>query len=155
MSKTLLEMTVELVSATISSRSIDAGKLADTLNEVFATLNQMNAGRYDAPPQATYAQPPSLGDNLEYFRQNPVESIQNDYIICLESGDRFRLLSNRHLKKYGLTPTAYKARWGFNKGQPLSCKSLTRRRKKTAIATGAGRQLAAWREDRKSIAETN
>jgi hypothetical protein len=59
-------------------------------------------------------------DNLAYLRQHPQESIQKDKVICLESGKGYKLLSNRHLALYGLTPREYKKKWNIPQTTPLS-----------------------------------
>lgn len=47
------------------------------------------------------------------------ESVQRDFIICLEDGRRMKLLK-RHLRvQYGLTPEQYRARWGLPHNYPM------------------------------------
>ena len=80
---------------------------------------------------------------------HPLESIQRHQVICLESGKAYKLLSNRHLALYNMTPREYKKKWGIPQTTPLSARTLTQRRRKLAKELGMGAQLAAWREQRK------
>jgi predicted transcriptional regulator len=61
---------------------------------------------------------------------DPKKAIREKSIICLESGKSFKVLTKRHLAKFGLTPDQYREKWGYSKNTPLVCKSLTRERRK-------------------------
>jgi predicted transcriptional regulator len=44
--------------------------------------------------------------------QSPVRrSIQNDYLICLEDGQKFKSLKRHLMTHYGLTPEQYREKW--------------------------------------------
>lgn len=61
---------------------------------------------------------------------DPKKAIREKSIICLESGKSFKILTKRHLAKYGLTPPEYREKWGYPKNTPLVCKELQRERRK-------------------------
>ena len=61
---------------------------------------------------------------------DPKKAIREKSIICLESGKSFKVLTKRHLAKFGLTPDEYRAKWGYLKKTPLVCKELQRQRRK-------------------------
>ena len=61
---------------------------------------------------------------------DPKKAIREKSIICLESGKSFKVLTKRHLAKFGLTPDEYRAKWGYAKKLPLVCKELQRQRRK-------------------------
>ncbi len=61
---------------------------------------------------------------------DPKKAIREKSIICLESGKNFKVLTKRHLAKFGLTPDEYRAKWGYAKKTPLVCKELQRQRRK-------------------------
>ncbi|OGR36310.1 MAG: transcriptional regulator [Desulfovibrionales bacterium GWA2_65_9] len=60
---------------------------------------------------------------------DPKKAIREKSIICLESGKSFKVLTKRHLIKFGLTPDEYRAKWGYAKKTPLVCKELQRQRR--------------------------
>lgn len=60
---------------------------------------------------------------------DPKKAIREKSIICLESGKTFKVLTKRHLAKFGLTPDEYRAKWGYAKKLPLVCKELQRQRR--------------------------
>jgi predicted transcriptional regulator len=61
---------------------------------------------------------------------DPKKAIREKSIICLESGKSFKVLTKRHLAKFGLTPDEYREKWGYAKKLPLVCKELQRQRRK-------------------------
>lgn len=146
MEKTLIEMSAQIIAAQVSQKSMNPDEIADSLRKVFQTLRDIqHVG--DSSSEDNGA-----SDNLEYLRQNPLESIQRNTVICLESGKRYKLLSNRHLALYGMTPREYKKKWGIPLTTSLSARTLTNRRRKLAKQLGMGKQLAAWRAERKKLA---
>ena len=61
---------------------------------------------------------------------DPKKAVREKSIICLESGKAFKVLTKRHLAKFGLTPDEYREKWGYPKKMPLVCKELQRQRRK-------------------------
>ena len=50
----------------------------------------------------------------------PAESVGEGYLVCLEDGKRFKSL-HRHLKSaHGLTPEAYRDKWGLPADYPMT-----------------------------------
>ena len=62
--------------------------------------------------------------------EDPKKAVREKSILCLESGKTFKVLTKRHLAKFGLTPDEYRAKWGYAKKMPLVCKELQRQRRK-------------------------
>jgi len=61
---------------------------------------------------------------------DPKKAIRERSIICLESGKSFKILTRKHLAKFGQTPESYREKWGYPKNMPLVCKELQRERRK-------------------------
>jgi predicted transcriptional regulator len=136
MSKTLVEMSAEIVSAQASHTRLSAEELAESLRRVFQTLVEVQ----------------HIGENSELddgVVRDPQTSIQRNQVVCLECGKAFKLLSNRHLALHGLTPREYKHKHGIRMTQALSARTLSARRRKLAKELGMGKQLAEWRAERK------
>jgi predicted transcriptional regulator len=136
MSKTLVEMSAEIVTAQASHAQMSLEDIADSLRKVFQTLKEIQ----------------QAGNGVEFEEtvpRDPQSSIQRNRVICLECGKSFKLLSNRHLALHGLTPREYKHKHGIRMTQALSARTLSARRRKLAKELGMGKQLAAWRADRK------
>lgn len=148
MMKSLLEMSTEIIVAQAKHKTMSPDEMADSLRTIFQTLQEMHQLGQDGEGNEETAS----GDSLAYLRRNPLKSIQRNQIICLESGKAYKLLSNRHLALYNLTPREYKKKWGIPMTMPLSARSLTNRRRKLAKDLGMGKQLAEWRAQRKQQA---
>ena len=141
--KTVVEMSAEIVAAQASNKNMSAEDITESLRRVFDVLQEIQSGNGVISEDATSP------DSLVYLRRNPLASIQRNQVVCLESGKPYKLLSNRHLALYGLTPREYKKKWGIPMTMPLSARSLTNRRRKLAKELGMGKQLAEWRAERK------
>ena len=148
MSKSLIELSASIIAAQAEHRSMSQEDMANGLRTVFQTLKDLHQTYQAAEPGD-----PEARSELAYLRQHPLESIQRNQVICLESGKAYKLLSNRHLALYGLTPREYKKKWGIPQTTPLSARSLTQRRRKLAKEMGMGSQLAEWRAQRKQEQE--
>lgn len=61
---------------------------------------------------------------------DPKKAVRERTIVCMESGKSFKLLTKKHLAKFGLTPETYREKWGYPKNMPLVCKELQRERRK-------------------------
>jgi predicted transcriptional regulator len=135
-SKTLVEMSAEIVAAQARQRNLSPEEIAESLRKVFITLKQVQQSDNGIEPEETVS-------------RDPQSSIQRNHVLCLECGKTFKLLSNRHLALHNLTPREYKLKYGIRMTQALSARTLSARRRKLAKDLGMGKQLAAWRAERK------
>ncbi|GAC1346346.1 MAG: MucR family transcriptional regulator [Acetobacteraceae bacterium] len=71
------------------------------------------------------------------------KSVFPDFIVCLEDGKKLKMLK-RHLQtSYGLTPDAYRAKWGLPADYPMVAPSYAAIRSTLAMKIGLGRKAAA------------
>jgi predicted transcriptional regulator len=66
-----------------------------------------------------------------------------DYIICLEDGKRFKSLKRHLAVHYGLTPDAYREKWGLPRDYPMVAPNYAAQRSELAKASGLGRKASA------------
>jgi len=52
--------------------------------------------------------------------------VEEERIVCLICGTRFRQLTNTHLRGHTLSALEYKWRFGYNRRRPLMCRALSR-----------------------------
>jgi hypothetical protein len=62
-----------------------------------------------------------------------------------------RQLTARHLNAHGLSPKAYRRKYGFSLKQPLSAKSLTKNRSKQAKKRGLPENLRKYLQERRLL----
>jgi len=130
----LVSQTALIVASQASAQEMDAGDIVDSIRVVHAALMACETGR---ETQEAF---------LERLGETPMASIKKDEIICLECGQPFKLLANRHLALHGLTPSQYKAKWRMRKGTPLSCIDLTKKRRAYAKKAEMGWALERYRK---------
>jgi hypothetical protein len=73
---------------------------------------------------------------------DPRLAIGEEWIVCLVCGDRYRQLTNTHLRGHGTTAAQYKARFGYNQRRPLMCGALGRHYAERAVRSGLAARIA-------------
>lgn len=141
--KTMVEISAEIASVQARHHQLTLDEISDGLRKVFQTLQELHQDTHGGPDAG-------LQDT---FSGHPELSIQRHHVVCLECGNTFKLLSNRHLALHDLTPTEYKRKYGIRLTQPLSAHALSAKRCKVAKERGIGKNLAAWRAARKRLSE--
>lgn len=123
----LIELTAEIVAAYVSNNSVAANDLPHVISQVHAAL-----GGATAPVEEVVEKPkPAV----------PVRrSIQNDYLICLEDGQKFKSLKRHLMTHYGLTPEQYREKWDLAPDYPMVAPSYAEARSRLAKEMGLGQK---------------
>ena len=81
------------------------------------------AGGGPTPP------PPAIDETGEAIPAVPVEqSVQRNFLVCLETGGR-KVMLRRHLKEsLGMTADEYREKWGLPKDYPMVAPAYAERR---------------------------
>jgi predicted transcriptional regulator len=85
-------------------------------------------------PSATPRNRPD--DWLAILARDPRRAVEEEQIVCLICGARFRQLTNTHLRGHALSAIEYKQRFGYNRGRPLMCRALSRLYAERAVLSG-------------------
>ncbi|MFK0689203.1 MucR family transcriptional regulator [Mesorhizobium sp. IMUNJ 23033] len=126
----LLELTAHIVSAYVEKNRLPASGLSDLIASVSASISGLGQS---AVPEAAPLVP----------AVNPRRSVTPDYIICLEDGKKFKSLK-RHLGvHFGLSPEAYRTKWGLPSDYPMVAPNYAASRSALAKSIGLGRKAAA------------
>jgi len=144
MAKSLTQMAADIVSAQASHVSMSADEMDAAIKKVFEALSYIK-GLEDRPGEG-------VDDELAKLRANPMKSIKRNYVVNLEDGSRYKQLTAKTLAKFELTAKEYRKKWGFSARQPLSAKSLSAKRRKSAKALGLAEKLAAARKAKRKPA---
>jgi len=67
-------------------------------------------------------------------------SIQNDYLICLEDGQKFKSLKRHLMTHYGLTPEQYREKWELPADYPMVAPAYAEARSRLAKEMGLGQK---------------
>lgn len=122
--KDLIEMTSKIVAAYVSNNPVQSSDLAGVINSVHEAMVSLQA------TQLSGADPvPAVSIK---------KSISDDYLICLEDGEKFKSL-RRHLRsKYDMSPEEYREKWGLPSDYPMVAPSYARQRSALAKKMGLG-----------------
>ncbi|MDD2466836.1 MAG: MucR family transcriptional regulator [Desulfobulbus sp.] len=121
MSKSLVQMTAEIIQSQISSKQMSTEEIKSALNETFQALKRLqDTESIEGTDPDAEASVSSLID--------PKKSIQRNKVVCLECGQEFKTLSPKHLRAHGLTGKEYRKKYGFSAKQPLCAKALSEKR---------------------------
>jgi len=123
----LMEMTTEIVASYVAHNTVTKDDLPDLIQSVFDAVTAAAAD-------------PVVEEPVELNPAVPIdESVQDDFIICLEDGLSFKSLK-RHLRsKYNLTPEGYREKWGLPDDYPMVSKNYAKARPELAKKSGLGR----------------
>ena len=126
--ESMLALTTKIIVAYVSRNSTPAAELPTLIDRVFQGL----AGLTTGPAAEPEARPePAV----------PVKkSVFADHIICLEDGKKLKMLKRHLMSSYGMTPDAYRERWGLPSNYPMVAPSYAEKRSSLAKSSGLGRK---------------
>lgn len=128
----LIPLTAAIVSAYITSHRLPAGQLTGLIGEVHLALSGL--GNPVAVPEPESKPVPAV----------PIrKSVQDDYLICLEDGKKFKTLKRHLMVHYGMTAEDYRAKWGLPADYPMTAPAYAARRSELAVSAGLGQRRAA------------
>ncbi|SFM86600.1 MucR family transcriptional regulator [Thermodesulforhabdus norvegica] len=137
MSKKLVEMAVEIVQNMVMNEPMTADDVQKSLKMIFQTLLELKQAEESGVAEELVKEV-VLPEGLS----SPMDSIQDDYVICLECGAKFKQLTANHLRtQHNMTPSEYRHKWGFSPKQTLSARSLSEIRKEQAKKRGIPENL--------------
>ncbi|MEA4858796.1 MAG: MucR family transcriptional regulator [Solidesulfovibrio sp.] len=116
-----LKEALEIVKAQASVRNMTEEEITSMVRRLAESIRSILGGAPVEETAQAVAQTPAV---------DPKKAVRERSIICLESGKSFKILTKKHLGKFGLTPDTYREKWGYPKGMPLVCKELQRERRK-------------------------
>lgn len=125
----LIELTTNIVSAFIGNNKVSRDDLPALIADVHNSLSGLH-----------------LGEAAEANVKPAVpikKSITDDYLICLEDGEKFKSL-RRHLRsKYDMSPEEYREKWNLPYDYPMVAPSYARQRSVLAKKMGLGQNKKA------------
>jgi predicted transcriptional regulator len=125
---TVLRLTANIVSAHLARNKVAPESLPALIREVYRSLS--TAGETPAGPTQTAAIPAV-----------PIhKSVFPEFIVCLESGQKMKMLKRHLMTNYNLTPEAYRAKWGLSPDYPMVAPTYAKLRSQLAKDSGLGRK---------------
>ena len=123
----IISLTAEIAAAYLSNNSVSTADVPTLIINVYGALGAVG----DPVPKAIEELTPAVSIR---------SSVKPDAITCLDCGKKFKMLK-RHLNvDHGMTPGAYRARWGLAKDYPVVAADYAAKRRGLAIQIGLGRK---------------
>jgi predicted transcriptional regulator len=133
--RTIIEFTAEIAAAFVSNNSVRPADLPSLIGDIHGALLVVSSGA------ATVTEPEKLTPAVSIKK-----SVSDDYIICLEDGQKFKSLK-RHLRtKYDLSPDAYRAKWSLPHDYPMVAPAYAKARSALAHKMGLGQKRRRTRK---------
>jgi predicted transcriptional regulator len=124
-----LHLTTKIVRSYVGHHAIDADQVSELITSVHGALSQL---RWSKEPEEVPT--PAV----------PVrQSVQHDYVVCLDCGFRGKMLRRHISKRHGLRRNEYLKRWGLRRDHPLTAPGYSEQRSSTAKERGLGRKAAS------------
>ncbi len=121
----LVELTAKIVEAHVSNNETAVADLPGLIATVREALAEIGEGR--APK----------GEPAVSIKR----SVRPDYIVCLEDGEKLKMLKGHLRAAHELTPDDYRKRWGLPGDYPLVAPKYAKLRAEIAKKIGLGRKV--------------
>ena len=123
-----LEMTAEVVSSYVGNNPVSTAELPKLISDVHGAFARLKGSR----------------SMLSAEKRKPAvpikKSLNDDYLICLEDGKKFKSLK-RHLRShFNLSPEDYREKWGLPHDYPMVAPNYAKERSSLARKMGLGRK---------------
>ncbi|WP_414476496.1 MucR family transcriptional regulator [Microvirga sp. M2] len=122
-----IELAADIVSAFVSHNSVPTSELPSLIGSVHAAIQSIG-------------QPAAKQEEAKPTPAVPIKrSVTPDFLISLEDGKQYKSLK-RHLGKLGLTPEAYREKWGLPRDYPMVAPAYAAKRSELARSIGLGQK---------------
>lgn len=118
---------VTIVAAYVGRHHVTIAELPALLSCVHDAIGKLHAGAPDA------------NGIVKPTREQIDASVKRDGLVSFIDGKSYRGL-RRHLKGHGLTPDAYRERYGLPSGYPMTCSDYSEQRSALAKGIGLGKR---------------
>lgn len=122
------ELTADIVAAYVSNNHVQVTELASLIASIHASLTGLGSGAAAKPVGPEKLAPAQIR-----------KSITSDALISFEDGKSYKTL-RRHLTLRGLSPEAYREKWGLPADYPMTSANYSAQRSNLARTLGLGQQ---------------
>ena len=126
-------LVAEIVAAYVANNKIDAKQLPELINRVHQSFVTLKNSTERAPTAAS--------SQKSISTVTISDSVQDDFLICLEDGKRMKMLKRYLRRVYKLTPEQYRQRWGLPEDYPMIAPNYSKKRSSMAKELGLGIKL--------------
>jgi predicted transcriptional regulator len=121
--------TAAIVASYVAKHEVATSTLPDVIRNVFDALKNLEADERIAAEEDI-----SSAADIE-----PTQSVFPDYLVCLEDGERHKMLKRHLWTRYRMTPDEYRRKWGLPDNYPMTAPNCARLRSELAKRYGVRR----------------
>src|SRR5262249_13435687 len=121
----LLPLVSDIVAAHVANNKIPPAELPQLIREVYQALAQASGSETGSIPRGDPAVPIK-------------KSVTPDFIVCLEDGEKMKMLKRHVRTAHGMSLDQYRQRWGLPADYPMTAPNYTKTRSKLAKRIGLG-----------------
>jgi len=122
-----LSYVASIVTAYLANNHLPATELPEFIRDIHATVLGLSSGSHGE----LVAQKPAIAIK---------KSVTPSYIVCLEDGQKLKMLKRYLRSRFNLTPEAYRARWNLPHDYPMVAPNYAALRSAYAKKTGLGKR---------------
>ena len=119
-----LQLTAQIVSSYVRNNPLPMDQLPGLIQQVHSTFHQLNE-------PVVRGKKPTPAVSVK-------KSVQPDSIICLDCGRSAKMLKRHLATAHGLTPEAFRQRWGLPADYPMVAPNYAKQRSTMARQIGLG-----------------
>ena len=139
-----IELTADLVSAYVSNNAVRPTDLPELISTIHSTLGALSNGGAGQANEDQVEKPTAAQIK---------KSLTHDALISFEDGKPYKTL-RRHLTLRGLTPEAYREKYGLPRDYPMTSPGYSAQRSDLARTLGLGQQRRKSEEAPSSTGDT-
>jgi len=117
----------QMMTAQIKGTTIESEGLQQSIQTFYRALQAV----YDGVQNHLLSGPLNPAVSID-------DSVQDDYIVCLEDGKKFQMLKRHLLSTYNMTPEQYRERWNLPQNYPMTAPNYAEKRSAIAKRIGLG-----------------
>ena len=127
----LVALAAQIVTAYVAANHVQTAELPWLLRDVHAALKGFGSPGTEPAEERRTLTPAEIR-----------RSIRPEGLTSFEDGKTYKTL-RRHLTRHGLTPEAYRTKWGLPADYPMTAPAYSAHRSQLALDRGLGRQRTA------------
>jgi predicted transcriptional regulator len=132
---TLLTLTADIVAAHVSNNSVAVNDLPTLIANVHQALSGITT-------RATVEEKPQPKVSVR-------SSIKPDYVVCLECGQKQKMLKRHLSTAHGMNPGEYREKYGLSSDYPMVAPNYAEQRRTLAKSIGLGTKRRRTRGGKK------
>ncbi len=129
----IVELTAEVVAAYVSNNVVPMSELPTLIADVHQALGSTNTRQ-----EVVVAEKPKPAVPVK-------KSVQDDQIVCLECGLKFKSLKRHLMTHHGLAPEVYREKWDLPADYPMVAPADAEARSRLAKEMGLGQKRKSAR----------